>query len=123
MGHASLPEAERHVEVRLYVATLKGGAPTADELLVERLRADLGSYGPELKALQAKAVDAGMWQREDAVEEEEGEEAAAALAAAAAALHAEEQLSESDDDEGGAAEEEEVEVRPCHGGAWSGGPY
>ena len=115
MGHASLPVAERHVEVRLYVATLKGGAPTADELLVERLRADLGSYGPELKALQAKAVDAGMWQREDEAEEEEGEEV---LAAAVAALHAEEQLSESDDDEGGAADEEEEEVRPCHGGAW-----
>ena len=46
MGHASLPEAERHVEVRLYVATLKGGASTADELLVERLRADLGRHYP-----------------------------------------------------------------------------
>ena len=46
MGHASLPEAERHVEVRLYVATLKGGASTADELLVERLRSDLGRHYP-----------------------------------------------------------------------------
>ena len=46
MGHSSLPEAERHVEVRLYVATLKGGAPTADQILVERLRADLGRHAP-----------------------------------------------------------------------------
>ena len=46
MGHAALPEAERHVEVRLYVATLKGGASTADELLVERLRSDLGRHYP-----------------------------------------------------------------------------
>lgn len=63
MGHASLPEAERHVEMRLYVATAKGGAPTADELLVERLAADLVGYGPELQRLKAKAVDAGMWDQ------------------------------------------------------------
>ena len=33
-------------QVRLYVATLKGGAPTADQILVERLRADLGRHAP-----------------------------------------------------------------------------
>ena len=41
MGHAALPEAERDVDVRLYVATLKGGT-TVDEVLVERLVSDLG---------------------------------------------------------------------------------
>jgi len=76
MGHASLPEAERHVEMRLYVATAKGGAPTADELLVERLAADLVGYGPELQRLKAKAVDAGMWDAcEPCADEEQGDDA------------------------------------------------
>ena len=43
MGHSMLPENERKVDVKLYVSSLKGGkeGPTAEEVLVERLRSDL----------------------------------------------------------------------------------
>ena len=92
MGHAMLPAEERNVEVRMYVSTLKAG-PTAEEVLVERLRAGLGGYMPELRLLKAKAVDASMWEEED-----EDEETDAELDPASGAAVEETPLSESDDE-------------------------
>lgn len=64
MGHSALPEAERSVEVRMYVATHSRSGVTADEAMVERLREDLSTYAPELDELKAKAVDSNMWHEE-----------------------------------------------------------
>jgi hypothetical protein len=75
MGHARLPEPERRVQVVLYQATLaraqhsaaaSGVAPpaplpTADELLLERLRKNVADYAKQLCALRRAAVDDGMW--------------------------------------------------------------
>ena len=94
MGHAALPEADRDVDVRLYVATLKGGT-TVDEVLVERLRSDLGKYGPELGKLQAKAFDVGMWEGDEADEGDEGDAEACGECVAGGGDAA---LSESDDE-------------------------
>ena len=98
MGHAMLPADERNVEVRLYVSTVKAG-PTAEEVLVDRLRSGLGGYMPELRLLKAKAVDASMW-------EEEEEEADAELDAASGEAVEETPLSESDDELPAPTEEE-----------------
>ncbi|KAL1523659.1 hypothetical protein AB1Y20_018594 [Prymnesium parvum] len=71
LGHAHLPDTERHVEMRLYVATCKGDESTADEILVERLRGNLHTYEPELRKLQEKAVDATMWAMSEEDENQE----------------------------------------------------
>ena len=75
MGHARLPEPERRVQVVLYQATLARAQhsaaasgvqpppplPTADELLLERLRKNVADYAKQLSTLRRAAVDDGMW--------------------------------------------------------------
>ena len=65
MGHSALPPEQRRVEVRLYVATPSRSGASADEVMIERLREDLGTYAPELAELKSRAVDAGMWFEEE----------------------------------------------------------
>ena len=98
MGHSMLPPDERRVSVRVYASSLRS-APTADQILIERLRDGLGGYLPELQLLKAKAVDTGMWEEEppaEAVDDDDAIDHAAevlsetdeeGLAAAAAAEH------------------------------------
>ena len=65
MGHAALPEAERRVEVLMYVAAGSEKGVTADEVLVNRLRKASSDYKTELAKLRAVAVDAGTWADEE----------------------------------------------------------
>ena len=89
MGHAALPEAERRVEVLMYVAAGSEKGVTADEVLVNRLRKASSDYKTELAKLRAVAVDAGTWADEEAASSAAGvaaddDEAAASAAPAAA---------------------------------------
>ena len=76
MGHAALPEAERRVEVLMYVAAGSEKGVTADEVLVNRLRKASSDYKTELAKLRAVAVDAGTWADEEAASSAGGAAAA-----------------------------------------------
>ena len=108
MGHASLPEAERRVEVLMYVAAGSEKGVTADEVLVNRLRKASSDYKTELAKLRAVAVDAGTWADEEAASSADAaaaddDEAAAGAAPAAADASGfatdEASASESEDDD------------------------
>ena len=112
MGHASLPEAERRVEVLMYVAAGSEKGVTADEVLVNRLRKASSDYKTELAKLRAVAVDAGTWADEEASSSSAGGAAADEDEAAAGAAPAAADASGFATDEASASESEDDEPEP-----------
>ena len=130
MGHAGLPSKEDWtVRVQMYQATLPKPSPlsgqpmpspTADELLVRRLRRKLEEYHASQSGIADKAFDAGMWHEDPPPPPQQQQQAAAGPAASAAdggvggtdpsRASAEEVLSE--EGEASAREEDHKEEEP-----------